>query len=155
MNKSAPELQGGIMGGPKHEALATFPVVIDVLLEAHELCEKLFQQGHVYLERQGIKIGTGTIVDATIISAPPSTKNKDKSRDPDMHQTKKGNQWYFGMKAHIGVDSQSKVIHAVAATPANVHDSVCLPDLLQRGGDPCVGRLGLSGARRGHPRACR
>jgi transposase, IS5 family len=78
----------------------------------------------------GIKIGTGTIVDATIISAPPSTKNKDKRRDPDMHQTKKGNQWYFGMKAHIGVDSQTKLIHAVAATPANVHDSVCLSDLL-------------------------
>jgi IS5 family transposase len=100
------------------------------LLEAHGLGEKLFQQVHAYLERQGIKIGTGTIIDATIISAPPSTKNKDKSRDPDMHQTKKGNQWYFGMKAHIGVDSQTKVIHAVAATPANVHDSVCLPDLL-------------------------
>jgi IS5 family transposase len=100
------------------------------LLEAHGLGEKLFQQVHAYLERQGIKIGTGTIIDATIISAPPSTKNKDKSRDPDMHQTKKGNQWYFGMKAHIGVDSQTKVIHAVAATAANVHDSVCLPDLL-------------------------
>jgi IS5 family transposase len=83
-----------------------------------------------YLEAQGIKVGTGTIVDATIISAPPSTKNKDKRRDPDMHQTKKGNQWYFGMKAHVGVDSNSKLIHAVAATPANVHDSVCLPDLL-------------------------
>lgn len=100
------------------------------LLETHRLGEKLFQQVHAYLEGQGIKIGTGTIVDATIISAPPSTKNKGKSRDPDMHQTKKGNQWYFGMKAHIGVDSQTKVIHAVAATAANVHDSVCLPDLL-------------------------
>ena len=82
------------------------------------------------MERQGIKVGTGTIVDATIISAPPSTKNKDKRRDPDMHQTKKGNQWYFGMKAHIGVDSRTKLIHAVVATPANVHDSVCLPELL-------------------------
>ena len=100
------------------------------LLETHGLGGKLFQQVHAYLEGQGIKIGTGTIVDATIISAPPSTKNKGKSRDPDMHQTKKGNQWYFGMKAHIGVDSQTKVIHAVAATAANVHDSVCLPDLL-------------------------
>ena len=100
------------------------------LLEAHTLGKKLFEQVHAYLERQGIKVGTGTIVDATIISAPPSTKNKDKRRDPDMHQTKKGNQWYFGMKAHIGVDSQTKVIHAVAATPANVHDSVCLSDLL-------------------------
>ncbi len=68
------------------------------LLEAHGLGEKLFEQVHGYLERQGIKIGTGTIVDATIISAPPSTKNKDKCRDPDMHPTKKGNQWYFGMK---------------------------------------------------------
>ncbi len=84
------------------------------LLEAHALGEKLFEQVHAYLECQGIKIGTGTIVDATIISAPPSTKNKDKSRDPDMHQTKKGNQWYFGMKTHIGVDSQTKLIHAVA-----------------------------------------
>jgi transposase, IS5 family len=89
--------------------------------------EKLFQRVHGYLERQGIKIGTGTIVDATIISASPSTKNKDKRRDPEMRQTKKGNQWYFGMKAHIGVDSQTKVI--LAANPANVHDSMCLPDL--------------------------
>jgi IS5 family transposase len=100
------------------------------LLERHDLGRKLFAEVHRHLERQGIKISTGTIVDATIINAPSSTKNQDKSRDPDMHQTKKGNQWYFGMKAHIGVDSQSKVIHAVAATPANVHDSVCLPDLL-------------------------
>jgi transposase, IS5 family len=68
--------------------------------------------------------------DATIISAPPSTKNKDRRRDPEMRQTKKGNQWYFGMKAHIGVDSQTKVIHSVVTTPANVHDSVCLSDLL-------------------------
>ncbi len=102
------------------------------LLEAHGLGQKLFEQVHGYLERQGIKIGTGTIVDATIISAPPSTKNKDKRRDPDMHQTKKGNQWYFGMKAHIGVDSQTKLIHAVVATPANVFRS------LARGGDTRV-----------------
>jgi IS5 family transposase len=100
------------------------------LLERHDLGRKLFEEVHRHLERQGVKISTGTIVDATIINAPSSTKNQDKSRDPDMHQTKKGNQWYFGMKAHIGVDSQSKVIHAVTATPANVHDSVCLPDLL-------------------------
>jgi hypothetical protein len=117
------------------------------LLEAHQLGEKLFQQVHVYLERQRIKIGTGTIVDATIISAPPSTKNKDKRRDPDMHQTKKGNQWYFGMKAHIGVDSQSKLIHAVAATPVPARPPAW-------GGNPAVGRLGLSGANRGHPSTC-
>lgn len=73
---------------------------------------------------------TGTIVDATIIDAPSSTKNKDGKRDPEMHQTKKGNEWYFGMKGHIGVDSQSKMIHSVAATAANVHDSQLLGDLL-------------------------
>jgi transposase, IS5 family len=100
------------------------------LLEQNNLGEALFQYVLDYLERQGIKVGKGTIVDATIISAPPSTKNKDRSRDPDMHQTKKGNQWFFGMKAHIGVDSRTKVIHAVAATAANVHDAHLLPDLL-------------------------
>jgi IS5 family transposase len=100
------------------------------LLEAHALGEKVFQTVHDFLERQGITVGTGTIVDATIISAPSSTKNQDKRRDPDMHQTKKGNQWYFGMKGHIGVDSNTKVIHAVVATAANVHDATCLPDLL-------------------------
>jgi IS5 family transposase len=66
-------------------------------------------------------------VDATIIAAPSSTKNRRKQRDPEMHQTKKGNQWYFGMKAHLGVDSQTKLIHSVAATVANVHDSQVLP----------------------------
>ena len=72
----------------------------------------------------------GDIRDATIISAPSSTKNKDKARDPEMHSTRKGNQWYFGMKAHIGVDSKTKQIHSVAATAANVHDSQVLEDLL-------------------------
>jgi IS5 family transposase len=100
------------------------------LLERHELGAKLFAQVHDYLQRQGIKVSTGTIVDATIISAPSSTKNKDAQRDPQMHQTKKGKQWYFGMKAHVGVDSRTKLIHAVVATAANIHDSVCLPDLL-------------------------
>lgn len=100
------------------------------LLERHKLGKKMFQRVHDYLEARGIEIGKGTIVDASIISAPPSTKNKDRTRDPDMHQTKKGNQWYFGMKAHIGVDSRTKVIHSVAATAANVHDATCLPDLL-------------------------
>ena len=72
----------------------------------------------------------GTIVDASIIDAPGSTKNRKKERDPEMHQTRKGRQWYFGMKAHIGVDSRSKLIHSVVATPANVHDSRVLRDLL-------------------------
>jgi IS5 family transposase len=100
------------------------------LLERQNLGSALFEYVLEYLESHGIKIGRGTIVDATLISAPPSTKNKDQKRDPDMHQTKKGNQWFFGMKAHIGVDSRTKVIHAVVATAANVHDSHCLPDLL-------------------------
>ena len=100
------------------------------LLERHELGEPLFQAIGEYLQGRGLRIASGTIVDASIISAPSSTKNKDKARDPQMHQTKKGNQWYFGMKAHIGVDSKSKQIHSVAATAANVHDSQVLEDLL-------------------------
>ncbi|HDP89673.1 MAG TPA: IS5 family transposase [Thioalkalivibrio sp.] len=100
------------------------------LLEAHNLGQRLFELISQYLQEKGLKVSTGTIVDATIISAPSSTKNRDKQRDPEMHQTRKGNQWYFGMKAHIGVDSKSRMIHAVAATAANVHDSQVLPDLL-------------------------
>lgn len=100
------------------------------LLEAHDLGARMFEEVHVHLEANGLKLATGTIVDATIIHAPSSTKNKDQARDPEMHQTKKGNQWYFGMKAHVGVDSKSKIIHAVAATAANVADSAVLGDLL-------------------------
>lgn len=100
------------------------------LLEAHNLGDQLFALINEYLQDNGLKVNTGTIVDATIIDAPSSTKNKDKARDPEMHQTRKGNQWYFGMKGHIGVDSQSKLIHSVAATAANVHDSQLLGDLL-------------------------
>ena len=100
------------------------------LLEAHELSTRIFEDVLAHLEAKGLKVATGTIVDATIIHAPSSTKNKDKARDPEMHQTKKGNQWYFGMKAHIGIDSREKLIHAVAATPANVHDGEIIGDLL-------------------------
>jgi IS5 family transposase len=100
------------------------------LREAHNLGDQLFALINEYLQDNGLKVNTGTIVDATIIDAPSSTKNKDKARDPEMHQTRKGNQWYFGMKGHIGVDSQSKLIHSVAATAANVHDSQLLGDLL-------------------------
>jgi IS5 family transposase len=100
------------------------------LLEKHGLGKKLFEAINVYLRENGVKIGNGTIVDATIISAPSSTKNKAKERDPEMHQTKKGNNWYFGMKAHIGIDSRSKSIHTLVTTAANVHDSKVLPHLL-------------------------
>lgn len=99
-------------------------------LEAHDLGDKLFSLINDYLHENGLKVSTGTIVDASIINAPSSTKNKEGQRDPEMHQTRKGNQWYFGMKAHIGVDSKTRLIHSVAATAANVHDSQLLEDLL-------------------------
>src|SRR5262249_2055974 len=100
------------------------------LLEEHDLGQPLFDEVQRHLAAKGLKVAAGTIVDATIINAPSSTKNADKARDPEMHQTKKGNQWYFGMKAHFGVDSRTKLIHAATATPANVADSVVLPQLL-------------------------
>ena len=100
------------------------------LLEKYNLGDELFQIVNIYLEENGMKVSRGTIVDATIINAPSSTKNKDKKRDPEMHQTRKGNQWYFGMKAHVGVDSRTKMIHSVVATAGNVHDSQVLQDLL-------------------------
>lgn len=100
------------------------------LLEKHKLGKQLLIAVNEYLRVNGIKIAKGTIVDATIISAPSSTKNKDKERDPEMHQTAKGKQWYFGMKAHVGVDSKSKLIHTILASAANVADALALPHLL-------------------------
>jgi IS5 family transposase len=100
------------------------------LLEEQGLGRALFEEVARHLRAQGLTVSTGTIVDATIIAAPSSTKNATGTRDPEMHQTKKGQQWYFGMKAHLGVDSRSKLIHSVAATAANVHDSQALPWLL-------------------------
>ena len=100
------------------------------LLNEHKLGEALFAQVGQQLQERGFKVNTGTIVDATIIAAPSSTKNADKARDPDMHQTRKGQQWYFGMKLHIGVDSQSGLAHSAVVTAANVHDKHPLPDLL-------------------------
>lgn len=100
------------------------------LLETHHLGEKLFRKINHYLEKQGLCFKEGTIVDATIIAAPTSTKNKAKERDPEMHQTKKGNEWHFGMKMHIGVDSTLGLIHSIFTTPANVHDIVASGKLL-------------------------
>ncbi len=95
-----------------------------------QLGEQILGQVNLHLQAQGVRITTGTIVDATILHAPTSTKNQQQQRDPEMHQTKKGNQWYFGMKAHVGVDSKTKIIHTAVATAANVADSAVLPDLL-------------------------
>jgi IS5 family transposase len=100
------------------------------LLEQHQLGEALMAQVQKCLTSCGVKIGSGTIVDATIIAAPSSTKNKQKKRDPEMRQTKKGNQWYFGMKLHIGADSRSGVVHSADLTAANTHDSQALPALM-------------------------
>lgn len=100
------------------------------LLEKHKLGEALFAKVGQVLQARGLKVGTGTIVDATIIGAPSSTKNADKQRDPEMHQTRKGQQWYFGMKLHIGVDSRTGLAHSAVVTAANVHDKHPLPDLL-------------------------
>jgi IS5 family transposase len=91
-------------------------------LERHDLTRALFDDIAAMLEERGLLMRQGTIVDATIIAAPPSTKNKSKSRDPEMHQTKKGNQWHFGMKAHIGVDVTSGVVHTLTGTAANEAD---------------------------------
>jgi transposase, IS5 family len=100
------------------------------LLEEHHLGDRMFVAVNEHLAASGLKVSRGTMVDATIISAPSSTKNRDKARDGEMRQTKKGNQWHFGMKAHIGADTKTKLIHSIVATAANVHDSTVLPDLL-------------------------
>ena len=92
------------------------------LLEAHDLSPKILEVINAQLAAQGLMLKTGTVVDATLIAAPSSTKNKDGERDPEMHQTKKGNQWHFGMKAHIGVDADSGLVHTVIGTAANVGD---------------------------------
>jgi IS5 family transposase len=100
------------------------------LLEAHQLGTALFAKVGELLMKNGMRLSGGTIVDATLIAAPPSTKNEEKQRDPEMHQTKKGNDWHFGMKVHIGVDSKSGLIHSASVTAANVHDSLEVPNLL-------------------------
>jgi len=92
------------------------------LLEKHNLGEQIFETVKAHLRERGMAMKQGTIIDATLIAAPSSTKNKDGKRDPEMHQTKKGNQWYFGMKIHAGVDKDSGLIHSVVTTAANVHD---------------------------------
>lgn len=100
------------------------------LLEHHQLGQQLFATVGQVLQARGLKVSTGTIVDATIIGAPSSTKNADKTRDPEMHQTRKGQQWFFGMKLHIGVDSRTGLAHRAVVTAANVHDKHPLPQLL-------------------------
>jgi IS5 family transposase len=100
------------------------------LLEEHQLGGQMLEAVNLHLQSRGVRITTGTIVDATIIHAPSSTKNREQQRDPEMHPTRKGRQWYFGMKAHVGVDSKTKLIHTALVTPAHVADATVLPELL-------------------------
>ena len=100
------------------------------LLETHDLCKGLFTALNADLAARGLLLREGTLVDATLIAAPASTKNAKRERDPERHQTKKGNQWYFGMKAHIGADRDSKLVHPVVVTAANVADITKTAELL-------------------------
>jgi IS5 family transposase len=106
------------------------------LLERHDLGKQIFETVKAHLKANGMAMKQGTIIDATLIAAPSSTKNKKGERDPEMHQTKKGNQWYFGMKVHIGVDKDNGLIHSVETTAANVHDLTPAAELLH--GDETV-----------------
>ena len=115
------------------------------LLEKHNLGQVLLEEINAHLESQGLKLREGTIVDASIIEAPSSTKNRARERDPEMHQTKKGNQWHFGMKAHIGVDSETGIVHSMSTTPANVHDVTEAHNLLHGGETVVWGDAGYQG----------
>ena len=116
------------------------------LLETHKLAELIMKTVTDLLESKKLLLRTGTIVDATLIAAPSSTKNSTKSRDPEMHQSKKGNQWYFGMKAHIGVDADSGLVHTVRGTSANVSDVVEANSLLHGQEIDGYGDAGYQGA---------
>ena len=116
------------------------------LLETHGLGETLFEESNAHLASLGHRLSKGTIVDASLIAAPSLTKNRKGERDPEMHQTKKGNQWHFGMKAHIGVDAaQSGLTHSVETTPANVSDVATAHALLHGGEEQVWGDAGYQG----------
>ena len=115
------------------------------LLEKHHIGEQIFADVNARLEKAGLIMHGGTIVDATIINAPSSTKNKDGKRDPEMHQTKKGNQWYHGMKIHSGVDAGSGYVHTITATAANVHDIDEATKLIREDDEVMYGDSGYSG----------
>lgn len=118
------------------------------LLERHGLGKTIFKEINAHLKEQGLQLKEGTIVDATIIAAPSSTKNKAGERDPEMHQTRKGQQWYFGMKAHVGVDAASGLVHTVVATAGNVADVTLAAELLHGEEEVAYGDSGYTGAPR-------
>lgn len=113
-------------------------------LEKHQLSQALFQEINRYLREKGLMISKGTMVDATIVHAPSSTKNREKRRDPEMRQTRKGNQWYFGMKVHVGADVNSGAAHSVTVTPANTADIGELPNLLREEDQAIFGDAGYT-----------
>ena len=115
------------------------------LLERHSLTQGIFEEINASLSERGLFMREGTIVDATIIAAAPSTKNKAKQRDPSMKQTRKGNQWFFGMKAHIGVDAVTGLTHSVVATSANQADITVAEQLLRDGKEPVYADAGYTG----------
>jgi IS5 family transposase len=116
------------------------------LLEENELSPEILGRVNAYLSRKKLLLKRGSIVDATIIAAPSSTKNADGERDPEMHQTKKGNQWHFGMKAHIGVDLDSGLVHTVVGTSANEADVEVVDELLHGKEEVAYGDAGYTGA---------
>jgi len=118
------------------------------LLERHDLARELFETVKVHLQEAGLLLRRGTIVDATIVAAPSSTKNSTGERDPEMHQTKKGNQWFFGMKAHVGTDAESGLVHSVIGTPANIADVTQAHDLLHGEEKVAFGDAGYIGVER-------
>ena len=114
-------------------------------LEKHKLAEQILSVVNELLTQQGLLLKAGTAVDATLIAASTSTKNKDKKRDPEMHSSKKGNQWYFGMKAHIGVDAESGLVHTVRGTSGNVSDIAEANSLLHGQESVAFGDAGYQG----------
>jgi transposase, IS5 family len=139
---SDPAMEDGLYDSEAMRRFAGVDIAVDVipdettilhfrhLLEKHDLTRKIFEKTQHYLTEKGLLLREGTIVDATIINAPSSTKNRDNSRDKEMKQTKKGNQWYFGMKAHVGTDSHTGLAHTIVVTDAGVHDSQVMDELL-------------------------
>lgn len=114
-------------------------------LEQHKLGEKIFKEVNAHLQDHGLMLREGSIVDASIIAAPSSTKNQKGERDPEMHQTRKGNQWHFGMKMHIGVDDVLGLVHSIETTPANIHDLEAAPKLLHGKEERVLGDAGYRG----------
>ena len=139
---SDPAMEDGLYDSESMRRFAGIDIAADVipdettilhfrhLLERHKLTRKIFDKMQRYLTEKGLLLREGTIVDATIINAPSSTKNHDNTRDKEMKQTKKGNQWYFGMKAHVGTDTKTGLAHSIVVTDAGVHDAQVMDDLL-------------------------